>query len=467
MSKTYIQEKLIGTPGQVVSFDSNNKAILKTLVPEIGARLYVTAPVGSVISATDGISTITVTNEDQQFIPKNSDSLTTADSKLFYSNSGNLFIIDIPRVGSWLITATLLGVTSSKMISINGSGNYYVTLSYFEAYISVTFPTGYTCLCTDGTTTLTSTNMDGYYVFELPNTGIWSLYAYSELGAASGSVHITASGQQVSITLDPILTTLNDNSWEIIQSVARLSEGALYWSIGDCKEVALTGHIDSVSFLSSNMYVFIIGFDHNSEIEGLGIHFQAAKTISNQINVAFIDSQYGNNPSKTGSYKYFRMEASSGYGGWKESIMRNYILGTIDNQYSNSFINTLPTNLRSVLKPIIKYTDNYGYRENSASYVTATLDYIFLLSEYELFGSRVCANSAESSYQDQYQYYVNNSKQKYKHDNTSTAAIYWLRSPYVLNNAEGEFIYCGSDGTSRGHAVGGYSYGVAPCFVVG
>ena len=75
----------------------------------------------------------------------------------------------------------------------------------------------------------------------------------------------------------------------------------------------------------------------------------------------------------------------------------------------------LPSDLRAVMKPMTIYTDNTGGGSNTASYVTASVDYLPLLAEFEIFGTRSYANSAEQNYQQQYQYYKNgNSKVKYR-----------------------------------------------------
>ena len=116
-----------------------------------------------------------------------------------------------------------------------------------------------------------------------------------------------------------------------------------------------------------------------------------------------------------------------------------------------------------MLKSVTKYTNNTG-NSSAASAVTATTDYFFLLSEYEVFGSTTYANSNEASKQAQYSYYsAGNSKVKYNHSATSTAVYWWLRSPHASYSAR--FVLVGTDGTvSYGNAY--YSYGFAPGFCV-
>ena len=151
-------------------------------------------------------------------------------------------------------------------------------------------------------------------------------------------------------------------------------------------------------------------------------------------------------------------------GGWKSSQMRINICGTsLSSDPLGSVIAVIPEALRAVLKSVTKYTNNTG-NSSAASAVTATTDYFFLLSEYEVFGSTDYANSNEASKQAQYSYYsAGNSKVKYNHSNTSNAVIWWLRSPYASFSMD--FVRVSTGGlVDNGGAD--YSRGFAPGFCV-
>ena len=151
-------------------------------------------------------------------------------------------------------------------------------------------------------------------------------------------------------------------------------------------------------------------------------------------------------------------------GGWASSQMRTNICGTSLSSYSGTIIAVIPAALRAVLKSVTKYTDNTGGGSTAASAVTATTDYFFLLSEFEVFGSISYANNNEKSKQAQYAYYsAGNSKIKYKHDATSTAASWWLRSPCAGNSSI--FVSVNADGTV-GNGAASFSLGFAPGFCV-
>ena len=147
--------------------------------------------------------------------------------------------------------------------------------------------------------------------------------------------------------------------------------------------------------------------------------------------------------------------------------MRRNILGNTGTPTSppaNTLLAALPADLRAVMKPVTKYTDNTANGTNVASNVTGTTDYLFLLAEFEVFGARYYANSAEQNYQLQYDYYkAGNSKIHYKHSATGTAVVVWLRSPYY--NGNGRFCEIASNGYYN-YTNASWSWAVAPGFAV-
>ena len=84
------------------------------------------------------------------------------------------------------------------------------------------------------------------------------------------------------------------------------------------------------------------------------------------------------------------------------------------------------------MKSCTKYTDNKG-GGNTASNVSSTTDYLFLLSEYEVFATHQYCNDAEPNYQAQYDYFkAGNSKVANKHSATGTAAVLQLHLRLLL-----------------------------------
>lgn len=249
---------------------------------------------------------------------------------------------------------------------------------------------------------------------------------------------------------------LNNNSWATIKAVSDASKGANYWAIGDRKEVTLNGSVGYGStartFSNQKYWVYIIGFDHNSAKEGIGIAFQGFKTAqTGGIDIAVTATNYSSSSSGM-----VMNGSNTNVGGWNGSWAYTTCMG----QWKNCF----PSDLQAVIRTTTLYTDNTGNNSTSASAVTANSNEVYYLAEYEVFGSNRSANTNEPAQQAQYDYYkAGNSKVKYRSDNTSTAAHWWLRSP----DREGSVYFCIV--TSAGSANVGIAYGSdgsAPCFKV-
>ena len=125
-------------------------------------------------------------------------------------------------------------------------------------------------------------------------------------------------------------------------------------------------------------------------------------------------------------------DSNTNAGGWNGCSKRKTLYGTLapPQPISNSLMAALPADLRAVMQPVTKYTDNTGNSSNSAGNVTATRDYLFDLAEFEVFGVRNYANQYEQNSQQQYAYYkAGNSKVANNHTAVNTAVWWWLRSP--------------------------------------
>ena len=414
-------------------------AAVGTISTGIALQLVVTVSAGATVTATNGSKTISGT-----------------------ADSTGVCTLTVPEHGTWSVSATLGGQTSdTKTVSITDS--YAVALTFFSATITVTVDSGASVtLKKDGVTVQTKTST-GTAVFTVTETGAYTVEATKNGQTTSGSVNVVSGTTAYTLTLSFVSSTLNDNEWSTIKSVSDAGQGANYWSIGDRKAVTLNGTVGALALSNVTTYVFIIGFNHNSSVEGTNrIHFQLGKTaLSGGTDVALCDSKYNSQVSATG---YFSMNSSAtNSGGWNSSQMRTKICGTSLSSYSGTIIAVIPAALRAVLKSVTKYTDNTG-NSSAASAVTATTDYFFLLSEYEVFGTISRGNTNESGKQAQYSYYsAGNSKVKYNHSATSTAVVWWLRSPFASLSAR--FVNVSTDGAVY-YNIANFSLGFAPGFCV-
>ena len=370
--------------------------------------------------------------------------------------------LTVPEAGTWSVKATLNGQTSNTK-NITFTDSYTTSLSFFSATITVNVDSGASVTLKKGGTTIATKTSNGTAVFTVTETGTYTVEATKNGQTTSGSVNVVSGTTSYSLTLSFVSSTLNNNEWSVIKSVSDAGQGANYWSIGDRKEVTLNGTVGHLSLSNYTTYAFIIGFNHNASVEGTNrIHFQLAKTaLSGGKDVCLCDSKYNSQLSATGYFSMNNRGTTSG--GWNLSQMRTNICGTSLSSYSGTIIAVIPASLRAVLKSVTKYTDNTG-SSSAASAVTATTDYFFLLSEYEVFGTISKGNKNEASKQAQYSYYsAGNSKVKYKHSATSTAVIWWLRSP--IASYSGSFVDVNAGGTV-GSNTAFYSYGFAPGFCV-
>ena len=383
--------------------------------------------------------------------------------------------LKVPTAGSWTVKATTTGnewgeteTTPSKTVTTVNS--YSTSLSFWRATLTVLTVEGATITVTNGSKTYTKTaGSTAVASFQILSAGTWTITGVNGDESETTTVAISSEATYTAEILTPytVDATLNNNDWDIIQRVSNSSAGANYWAVGDTKQITINGTVGNTTFSSLSVWAFILGFDHNSSVEGTGrIHFQIGKTAqTGGKDICLIDSNYGSFISATG---YFSMNYSnSNSGGWASSKMRTVLFGnsnTPASPLSGSLMAALPSDLRSVMKACTKYSDNTGRGSNTASYVTATTDYLWLLAEYEVFGTQSSANIAEQNYQQQYTYFANgNSKVKYRHSATSSTASWWLRSTYATGSANFCSVYtsgsAGSDGAN-------YSYGVAPAFCV-
>lgn len=281
--------------------------------------------------------------------------------------------------------------------------------------------------------------------------------------------------------------TLNETSWENIALLSRLGTAQNYFAVGDTKMIHIQGTVGTLE-VNGDYGVYIIGFDHNEEIEGKGIHFGTFKTdVTNGKDICFVDDK--NTKASTDGTKYFNMNhwGHLAYGGWRGCDLRYDVLGSTDvapsgygaatasgrtgydatptcatNPVANTLMAALPADLRAVMKPMIKYASKNNKEEGlTQESVVPSIDYLPYLSECEVFDS-----STPSAYnQKRYAYFAaGNSVVKNKQSNTTSGTSWRLRTPEGTNN-----YFCGVYYTNGGYLTGGgcqYSSGLAPIFKV-
>ena len=239
---------------------------------------------------------------------------------------------------------------------------------------------------------------------------------------------------------------LNSYTWEEIRMISDAGKASEYFSVGDTKSITINGKVGTTTFNNLTVDVVIIGIDHNSSREGTNrIHFLIGT--NNGKLIGLVGNYYLTYTSESGAFTM--NTTNSNTGGWASSHMRTTVLGsnsTPNSPTANTLLSALPNDLRTVMKPVTKYTNNTG-QSTSSSAITATTDYLFLLSEYEVEGLRSDANQYEKNYQAQYQYFKTSNRIAYRHDSTSSVTVWHMRSPWASGT---QFVCMGNNGSHFG-----------------
>ena len=366
--------------------------------------------------------------------------------------------VKLKRSGTYTVSAhkdDAESDTAAVSVTENG-GAYTATVHFCRLVLTAPIGSAITASCGDATLTATITGSDetGSVTLYPPTLGSWTITATKGDDSTSEAINATEY-KDYTLTLDYVNPVLDKNEWKVIKKVADADKGANYWAVGDTKRITLNGKVGATTISNLKVDAFIIGFNHNSGKEGSNrIHFLLGK-IGGKF-VGLVDSYYDPSGYATTSGAFTMNTSDTNSGGWAKTQMRSTVLGAASdptNPTANTLLAALPADLRAVMKSVTKYTDNTGGGSNSASAVTATTDYLWLLAEFEVFGSRTYANSSEPSSQAQYEYFkAGNSKIAYKHSAAETAAAWRLRSPYYTSTS----CFCAVD--SGGGAGSYYAY---------
>ena len=278
--------------------------------------------------------------------------------------------------------------------------------------------------------------------------------------------------------------TLDEMSWGSISKFSERGIAQNYFAVGDTKMIHIEGMVGTVE-VNGDYGVYIIGFDHNEKYEGKGIHFGTFKGEGGK-DIALFDNKY--NTTSTSGAKYFNMNhwGSVNTGGWAACDLRYDILGSTDkapleygsaktaasvghnasdncatNPVANTLMAALPSDLREVMKPMIKYTDNVGNGGNYIENVTATVDYLPLISEFELRGN---GTWVEKEKQKRYEYFALGNSWRKRSQLTDDYSFWYARTPYTDYGVAFAYVFSANDNT--GGIGASRVLGLAPIFKV-
>lgn len=277
----------------------------------------------------------------------------------------------------------------------------------------VTTSAGAAVTAVKGSKTVSGTaGTDGTCTLEIPEAGEWSVT--STANGLSDTQSIVIGTQSMSLfSVDPVFA---NNSWAGVVTACRRGTVPSTWVVGDSMPMTIGG---------TDYQVDIIGKSHDDYYDGSG---KAPLTF--QLHDCY-GTGYGMNDTETV------------VGGWKSSKMRT--------EYLPSILALMPENVKNGVREVSKKS------AATASSIVTSADKLFLLSEIEIFGSRVVSAAGEG---EKYSYYTTANRVKTKN---GTATIWWQRSQNFAG--AGGFGFVGQQGgTNGGDITNLYGVSFAFCF---
>lgn len=167
--------------------------------------------------------------------PANVTVTVSKDGKSKIKNSGTSGVVVFKGLasGTWKVTITGDGKTAQKNVVV--TTDYSTVIAFFAATINITYPTGSTCTCSDGATTLSAPDTSGTWACIVPNAGTWTVTSTSGTETDSKAVTITTDGQSTSVELSYALFLFKPNApsdiiageWEMPGNSAVTAEAEL------------------------------------------------------------------------------------------------------------------------------------------------------------------------------------------------------------------------------------------------
>lgn len=245
---------------------------------------------------------------------------------------------------------------------------------------------------------------------------------------ASAGANYQAKSASISVSADigPVGVSFATDSWETIAAVAENGTASQFYSIGDTKNITISG--------VGTITLEIADFDHD---------YLSGSTSASKAGISMITRDLLPDTRQMDS-------SNTNVGGFPASALYDYLNGTI--------LNGLPSDLRSALKTTYKW---YGTGNNTTNGQWHGSK-VWIPLEYEMFGTTTYSPATEHSTGNarKYPIFTNNASRIKRLNNGSGAENwYWEASPY----ASGATYFCGVHaGGSADYNAANYAAGV--CF---
>ena len=324
------------------------------------------------------------------------------------------------------------GTTAAKEVVWNiGKAVPVLTVSPTSVEVSTSTPTATAAISYNGDGTLSATgnsiasaSVSGTTV---TITGLTTGDTTVTVNASEGTNYQAKSASiSVSADIGPVGVSFATDSWETIAAVAENGTASQFYSIGDTKNITISG--------VGTITLEIADFDHDY----LSGSTSASKAGISMITRDLLPATRQMNSSNTN------------VGGFPASALYDYLNGTI--------LNGLPSDLRSALKTTYKW---YGTGNNTTNGQWHGSK-VWIPLEYEMFGTTTHSPATEHSTGSARKYPIftdNASRIKRMNNGSGAENWYWEASPRASNTAS----FCGvdSDGTAYTYSA---SFTCGVCF---
>lgn len=319
--------------------------------------------------------------------------------------------------------------------------------------------TGYPANPDDGTLVVDNTTRDKYKTTGYTVTGLtngkqyyFALFPYSTDGVYNYDAGNRLIGEPGVVK---IVTFADGTDAEIEKMIEAHYAGKInisdYWAVGDKRTIhhnAMDATGVSESHRANDYAYVIIGIEHDDLATAINGKTKAAITIQTE-RMLYLDTTTEYNTDYNASHECGYVNGSStNSGGWEDCARRTWC--------NNVYKKCLPTYIQNMMKQVKKLT-SAGSRSNT---IKVSNDYVFLLSEIEVYGSTMYSYAGEGK---QYQYFKNATANIYKKpyfNSNFASGKYWERSPY--SDSEKNFCHVNLTGSSY-YSDSNYSLGLSPC----
>ena len=359
---------------------------------------------------------------------------------------------------------TIENANASVTIKWQDPENTVISGSTFSTWAGtklVMKETGYPANPDDGTLVVDNTVRDkykttGYTVTELTNDKqyYFALFPYSTDGVYNYDTGNRLLGEPRDLK---IVTFADGTDAEIAKMIEAHYAGKInigdYWAVGDKRTIhhnAMDATGVSESHKANDYAYVIIGIEHDDLVTAINGKTKAAITIQTE-RMLYLDTTTEYIDSHDTSHECGYMDSSGmNSGGWEGCGRRTWC--------NNVYKKCLPAYVQSMMKQVKKLT----FVGDQSSTIKISNDYVFLLSEIEIFGGITYSFEGEGK---QYQYFKNATanrykKPQYRFSSSYVSGMWFERSP--RRDDDSSFCLVSADGDAS-IANAGRERGLVPC----